>query len=305
MKKYGFLIGLVVLVGLGIFAISSFGTSTINTRAKYCGSDGKVTDKKPIQSHRSYCLSATHAKLLSVSAPNKYVFSIIDDQGESLKDFETVHEKIMHVIVVRKDLAEFQHVHPDFDTAAGSFTFTDLTLPSDGEYRVFADFTPRNAQKGPDGMSLGATIYEDVTAGDGSKYAAQPLGSETRDSKLSSYVVSLTVPAPVISSGETRLAFTIQKEGEPLADLKPYLGAYGHVVVLREGTLEFLHGHPMDETVPSSGEVDFMTTFSRPGKYKVFGQFQTPEELLTADFVVNVEDGAAAEPTMDHGSMGH
>ena len=57
-----------------------------------------------------------------------------------------VHEKIMHFIVIRKDLANFQHVHPDFNSSTGEFTLSNLTLPSDGEYRLFADFTPTASQ---------------------------------------------------------------------------------------------------------------------------------------------------------------
>jgi hypothetical protein len=44
----------------------------------------------------------------------------------------------MHLIVARRDLATFQHLHPT-QQADGSWT-TDITLDEAGSYRLFADF---------------------------------------------------------------------------------------------------------------------------------------------------------------------
>ena len=44
----------------------------------------------------------------------------------------------MHVIVVRRDLRRYQHLHPT-QGADGAWT-SALTLPEAGVYRAFADF---------------------------------------------------------------------------------------------------------------------------------------------------------------------
>ena len=44
----------------------------------------------------------------------------------------------MHLIVVRRDLTGFQHLHPTM-TSTGTWN-VGLTLPAAGSYRVFADF---------------------------------------------------------------------------------------------------------------------------------------------------------------------
>ena len=43
---------------------------------------------------------------------------------------------------------------------------------------------------------------------------------------------------------DARLTLTVSRDGEPVTDLQPYLGAYGHLVALREGDLAYLHVHP-------------------------------------------------------------
>ena len=93
------------------------------------------------------------------------------------------------------------------------------------------------------------------------------------------------------------------RAGEPVADLQEYLGARGHVVVLREGTLDFIHAHPL-EGAAASERVDFAVTFPREGTYKLFSQFQHDDRVLTSGFVASVAPGAGTD-TMDHSMMGH
>jgi hypothetical protein len=66
-------------------------------------------------------------------------FRIVDRDGRAVRDFDIEHTKRMHVIVVRRDLTEFQHLHaamgPD-----GTWS-TPLRLRDAGSYRVFADFS--------------------------------------------------------------------------------------------------------------------------------------------------------------------
>jgi hypothetical protein len=116
----------------------------------YCGPDGRLTGTATHQSHRSYCLRAfTAVTNLRPGTPFDFTFDLVDDRGATLRQFQTVHEKIMHVIVVRQDLAQFQHVHPTYSAAEGRFTVHDLVLPSSAPYRLFADFTPVGAMAGP------------------------------------------------------------------------------------------------------------------------------------------------------------
>lgn len=256
----------------------------------------RASTSPSVQSHRSFTVvSDARSKNYQSQHPTPYTFSIVDDQGITVKDFATVHEKIMHVIIVRKDLAEFQHVHPDFNQTTGQFTLAHLIFPADGPYRIFADFTSMSAQRGADGQPLTVTIHEDVNVGTLATYQAQPLPDTQLATTFQNYAVQLTpTPVPVRAGQSTTLTFAITQNGTPVTNLEKYLGALGHAVVLREGDLEFLHTHALDEDVANqTGTVDFAVTFPTAGTYKIFSQFQHGGQVITTDFVVTAEESTA------------
>lgn len=280
------IVSVIVITGVAWWAASSL--------RKQDG--GGEVSQTAIQSHRSYHIESNASGIsFAPRQPVDYRFSIVDERGETKKEFATVHEKIMHVIIVRQDVQEFQHVHPTFDEKTGLFTLADLMLPSPGPYRIFADFTPLGTQLDPPGMPLGVTIFEDVTVGDLTLYTPQPLTGGPRTKTFQGYMVELrAAPTPVLSETPTTVSFDITKDGQPVTNLEPYLGALGHAVVLREGDLEFLHTHPVDEhMVNQTGTVNFAVTFPTAGTYKIFSQFQHEGDILTTDFVITVESRAA------------
>ena len=246
----------------------------------------------PCSSRILYCIqSDSNGKVYPVNGPSEYSFSILNDRVSTIKDFAITHTKPMHVIVVRKDLAYFQHVHPEFDRSTGVFTLKNITFPADGVYRIFADFaTP-----------MPVTVYEDVSVGVGAKYTAQVLGSETRIKIFDGYQISLSPDQPLVSGKEVMLMFDLNRNGAPVTNLQNYLGALGHSVILREGTLDFIHAHPMEDHGEQTGEMGFMVEFPEAGKYKVFMQFQHESKIITSNFVVNVAKGSGMPmPKMDH-----
>ncbi len=297
----------VLVLGIGVTLLFKNSPQVSKGEGIYCSSDGTLTDTMPIQSHRSYCLKSDAKNVTyPVNSPSEYSFSIVDDQGNTLKNFEITHTKQMHVIVVRKDLAYFQHVHPQFDEATGVFTFNDLTLPADGLYRIFADFAPMGGQKDPTGMPLPVTLSEDVSVGSGANYTPQPIGTQERSKTFGGYTVALSTDKPLQSGAESMLTFDLKQNGKAITDLEPYLGALGHSVILREGNLDFIHAHPMEDvSKPQNGKVDFMVDFPEAGTYKVFTQFQRGGKVFTIDFVVSVAQGTSTDamPGMNMQSM--
>ena len=68
----------------------------------------------------------------------------------------------------------------------------------------------------------------------------------------------------------------------------------GHCAILSQDTQSFLHCHPEQvyPTTPASRggpDIAFHTTFPRPGKYKIWGQFKRDGKVIVADFVVEVK----------------
>src|SRR5260221_225745 len=60
---------------------------------------------------------------------------------EPLQNLSVVHEHLMHLIVVSKDLATFDHVHPGHNPD-GRFVIR-YVFKEAGEHLLFADVTPR------------------------------------------------------------------------------------------------------------------------------------------------------------------
>ena len=81
------------------------------------------------------------------------------------------------------------------------------------------------------------------------------------------------------------LFVTVTAQGRP-AQLEPYLGAFGHLVVMREGDLGYVHVHPEEQLV--DGKVKFWLAAPGPGRYRMFFDFQVAGTVHTAEWTAEV-----------------
>jgi hypothetical protein len=190
-------------------------------------------------------------------------FSIVDRDGSVVRDLDLTHERRMHLIVVRRDLARFQHVHP-VQAADGSWSVV-LKLDAAGSYRMLADFGHAG-----EAYTLGADLRVDGAA------TLAELPAPVSEVRTDGYEVRLDAAA-ARAGAETALRFAISRDGEPVRT-QPYLGAAGHLVALREGDLAFLHVHPEGD------EVAFATSFPSDGRYRLYLQFRHAGRVHTAAF---------------------
>jgi hypothetical protein len=195
-------------------------------------------------------------------------FRIEDASGQIVSDFDVEHEKRMHLILARRDLTGFQHLHPE-QAADGSWR-TPVRLDDAGSYRLFADFSH-------DGENQ--TLATDLRVDGPADLLPLPEPAATAISD-GGYDVRLDAGA-ARPGQEADLRFTITKDGEPVRT-EPYLGAGGHLVALRDGDLAFLHVHPMDDSVR------FAATFPTEGRYRLFLQFQHEGRVHTVAFTQEV-----------------
>lgn len=200
---------------------------------------------------------------------------ILGADHEPVIRFETAHGKKLHLIVVRRDLATYEHLHPVM-AADGTWSVT-ADLATAGTYRVFADFRPATAAEG---LTLGQDLF---VAG---PHEPQPLPPAAATSTVSPYQVDLD--GHLVAGKTSSLTLSVTKDGEPVTDLEPYLGAYGHLVALRDGDLAYLHVHP--EGAPGDGrtdpgpEITFSAEVPSAGTYRLFLDFKHAGEVRTAAF---------------------
>ncbi|THV41327.1 heavy-metal-associated domain-containing protein [Glycomyces buryatensis] len=229
-------------------------------------------------------------QLVELTAPDEVgtdgelEFEINAPGGEPLTEYAVSHDKELHLIVVRTDGAEFRHVHPVRDED-GTWSLP-WTWEAAGTYRVYADFAPAADED----LDVTLTSTVDVS-GDFAVQAAEP----SPTAEVDGFEVALDGD---LSAGSTStLTFAVTRDGEPVTEIEPYLGAFGHLVALREGDLAYLHVHPEGDE-PSAGqesgpEIVFAAEAPTEGRYLLYLDFQVDGQVRTAAFVV---DTAAAAP---------
>lgn len=231
-------------------------------------------------------------------SPNEEVvlnFAVSDaGSGNRVQLFKKIYSKNVHLIITNSDLTYFDHVHPE-QTLEGFVI--KYKFPKDDIYHLYADFQPFGGIEQQIANTLKVGNVEKVV-----------LSTDTPDTNLTKtfgdYEVSLSYPKPLksdqISVGQQILTYNIREAAtkNPVTNLKPYLDAFGHLVMINQQTFDYVHVHPRDLTVPppdSKGgpTVEFMPIGIygpiKPGIYKIFGQFNPDNKLFTSSFTVKIE----------------
>ncbi|WP_072484911.1 hypothetical protein OH786_01920 [Streptomyces atratus] len=219
---------------------------------------------------------ALETPTVRAGARSEIRFAVKDDSGQKVTAYRREHGKELHFILASTDLTQYRHLHP-VRAADGTWS-TPVDLPEAGGYRVFADFTP--AAAGAENLTLGA----DLAVSGAYLPAALPAPGATAEAD--GYRVTLGGELRAGRAGE--LKPSISKDGRPVTDLEPYLGAYGHLVALRSGDLAYLHVHP-NEGGPGP-VVSFAATAPSAGMYRLFLDFKHEGKVRTAAFTVRVAE---------------
>ncbi|RHW25918.1 hypothetical protein D0Z08_16385 [Nocardioides immobilis] len=245
-------------------------------------------------SQDGYTLALTEARA-PAGEDRPLSFTITGPDGAPVTEYDVEHEKELHLIAVRRDFTGFQHVHP---TLAGDGTWsTELDLKP-GDWRVFADFKATGAEA----LTLGADL---AVSG---AYEPGPPAQESRTAVVGDYEV--TLDGDLTAGADAELTLSVAKDGEPVTDLQPYLGAYGHLVALRGGDLAYLHVHPEgtpgDGTTEPGPDVTFYAAVPSAGTYHLYLDFQHDGVVRTAAFTVTAGGTGETPKPDEHGeSSGH
>ncbi|WP_182524772.1 hypothetical protein [Nocardioides dongkuii] len=258
------------------------------------GSAGHDTPEAPAAAVAGLSTSAAGYTLALADdrlAPGRrtLALTVTGPDGAAVTAYDVQHEKELHLVVVRRDLTGFQHVHPVLDRATGEWTVdVDLTP---GAWRVVADLDPADG----DPVVLGTDL---LVSG---RQRPVEVGEQRLADSVDGYDV--TLGGSLVAGAETELSLTVSRDGEPVTDLQPYLGAYGHLVAIRAGDLGYLHVHPEDGAPGPA--ISFHTAFPDPGAYRLFLDFRHGGEVHTATFTVHVGEGHGHDGGHDEGGAGH
>jgi hypothetical protein len=201
-------------------------------------------------------------------------FRLTDCHGDAVRELEPENGKLLHLIVVRRDFTAYQHLHPQL--APDGTWSVELRTPRAGDYRAIADFVVDDRK-----YVVGTTLHVPGDAAD------QPLPAPSLHARADGYDVELQRPAQLKADGEAQLTFRVTRDGRPVRDLQPYLGAYGHLVALHAPELAYSHVHPNGED-RAEGAITFDTELHERGRYRLFMQFRTGGRVHTAAFTQTV-----------------
>jgi hypothetical protein len=177
---------------------------------------------------------------------------------------------------------------------------------------VISDFLPRGGAAQLIARPLVTAGYDGDLAADGARLEPDKDASKTVDG----LTASLTYDPPTFIAGlygHLSYYLTDASSGRAVTDLQPYLGAFGHTLIVSEDLVDYVHSHPIDLTTPydegsgpklfmlpmhagHSGHEEFrggpQVTFDglmpRPGRYRAFTQFRWRDALRTFAFTFDV-----------------
>lgn len=327
-------VGLIVLGlgGLAIFRAKTEPTGTAQRSSNAVGAGHQHADAASElggHTHHTRLEFRTQPAEIVAGVPTIWTLKVFNaNTDKPVREFDVVHDKLLHLIVVSKDLSWFNHIHPDYRDR-GLFIIRP-TVPRAGLYKLYADYTPKGGAnevaqeefsvEGANRLPLTPSLVPDrMKDGWMTKRVTAKSPDDDPDPRTgASYEVALMpMPAKLVAGQDAMLHFQVRDaQGKPITDLEPYMGAMGHAVILSQDSNIYLHTHPLEggmegmahgatsgmampgmaqqtAAVPQSTgpDVVFHTKFPKPGLYKAWGQFLHKGLVVAAPFVLNVAAG--------------
>jgi hypothetical protein len=195
--------------------------------------------------------------------------------------FSPLHERLLHLFVVGRDLSYFDHVHP-VPASQGFDVAVDL---EPGAYVLIADFAPVG---GAPQLVHRAIVTPGFT---GSPFTPVTVRPDMADKIVDGVRIGLQAQTRVLKPSLLRFSVRDAATGAPVDDLEPFLGASGHLLIVNADVTTALHAHPESGDSPTAigPEVAFAPTFGNAGAYKMWVQFQRGGRVITAPFAVEVQ----------------
>jgi len=258
-----------------------------NSHAGHNMGDSEMSGMNHHDMHGGAAPTTTIAKLsiparITPKTPVPLVIDVQEKDGKAINKFDTFQDKLMHLIIVSDDLQSFNHVH-SAQQKNGRFQ-VEADFPHPGNYTLFSDYKPS-------GEAEQVSVLTTQVPGE---TPATPKIDLTRTQTFGDTKASLSFSQPTIKAGQEVVAMFDLKQAsnnQPIADLQPYLGELGHLVIVKQSSpltrADYIHAHASKDTPP--GQIHFMTYFPKPGRYKMWGQFNRNGKVVTTNFWVDVQ----------------
>jgi hypothetical protein len=206
--------------------------------------------------------------------------------NEPIRNFELVHDRSYHLFVISRDMDFFEHIHPQ-QTEEGSWSI-DVTLPKPGYYELLSDFAP----SGGASQFLRRSLVTADYSGDLMTDSARLMPDAIRTQTVGNLKADVSYDPFVLRAGSYgHLIFRLTRAdtGEPVRELQPYLGAFGHTLIMSEDMVDYVHSHPVEMLSPALNiselrggpDIMFDGLMPKAGRYRAWTQFLYQDKLHT------------------------
>lgn len=222
----------------------------------------------------------------------RFILTLKTASGKPIapEDLLVTHTRLLHLLIIDPWLNDYQHVHPEPTARAGDWTFA-FTPRREGNYRVFADFTPAATARG----LYAATDVQIGASGLPARYT-MVLSHETNwVVERDGYRFAL-VPAvqPVRARQPVDLKLVITRADGGRVPMGPVMGAFAHLVAFDEARSGFAHLHPMETDLLQPPDavkpvLNFKITIPAAGSYVIWAQLNLAGRETFVPFWFDVE----------------
>ncbi len=222
-------------------------------------------------------LLSTKPNAVDSGAPVRLSFEVLEPvSGSRQTEFEVVHEKLFHLFWVSHGLEIFRHEHPVLGED-GIFRI-DTIFDKPGSYRLMGDFYPTGGTPQMVPMTLTTRGFDEPL-----ETLAASLQPDLAPKRGKNVTVALRPDPPKPIAGLLTLLFF---ELNTSRGLQKYLGAWAHMLAVKDDLVTMIHGHP---SIADGGKLIQMNViFPGPGMYRVWVQVQRKRKVSTLPFTVEV-----------------
>jgi len=210
------------------------------------------------------------------------------NNGQPVTDdaLQEMHTKKLHVLIINNRLTDYSHVHPTPLIDQPGYYVFNWEPQSNDYYRLWVDIVPVE------------TKQQEYVVADLTPPQLQPTIDKTLVQKntVNGLTFAITFDNPLHINKASMGTLTVtDKNGQPVTQLEPIMGAYAHIVGFYEDFHSIMHIHPMgkEPSKPSDrgGSVlQFHIEPKHAGFVKLFVQVVYQGKEIYVPFGVEVKE---------------
>lgn len=222
---------------------------------------------------------------LNAGEENEVILFIQDTQAKpvDISQFEVVHTKPVHLLIIEPGLNDYHHEHPVQKTT-GQYVFT-ITPQTPCSYRIWADVKLKGSHQNYIPLDL-----------KGAENCSEPLDKTVNlEASSQGYDFKLELEGDIKTGTAVMANLSISKDGQPVDFLEPVMGAFAHMVGFYEDYQSIAHIHPMgieptEDTERGGPSLRFHIDPEQAGYLKLFTQVQIDGKQVFAPFSISISE---------------